>query len=248
MRVHVITLFPELVEFYAGLSLIGKAREKGLIEVSATQLRDWACDKHRTVDDTPYGGGAGMILKPDVLAAAIDDVAGAPGTPGRMPVVFTTPRGRKFDSALARKYGETPEWTVVCGHYGGIDARVVESRATDEISIGDFVLMGGELAALAMIEAAARFVPGALGNAESAETDTFEDSLLGPPLYTRPPEFEGMAVPEELISGHHAKIAEWRRLKSLETTFRRRPDLLEGAELSDNDARFIESLKCSGNE
>ena len=244
MIVHVITLFPELIDGFASAGVLGRAAGNGLLEVRARQLRDFSEDRHRTVDDYPYGGGAGMILKPDIVARALRQVKSELSAvpPDDVPVVLTTPHGRRLDAAVAREYAACPEWIIICGHYGGVDQRVADTMATDEISIGDYVLMGGELPALAVIEAAARFVPGVLGNTDSAERDTFEDSLLGPPLYTRPQVFDNLEAPQVLLSGHHAEIDKWRRRKQLESTLRRRPDLLDKAVLSDEDLDYLETL------
>ncbi len=239
MNIHIITLFPEPVELYTSAGILGKAREKGLLTIHTVQLRDYATGRHKTVDDYQYGGGAGMILKPEPLTAAIQSVrVQAPDAP----LVVTTPHGRLFNNHIARHYGNQHEWIIICGHYGGIDRRVIDRFATDEISIGDYVLCGGELPALIMIEAAARFIPGVLGNEDSATDDTFEDGLLGAPLYTRPPEFDGQAVPEILQSGHHANIEKWRREQKLLLTRQRRPDLIEKAALSPADRKFLDSL------
>ncbi len=244
MIVHVITLFPEIVEAYFSEGVVARAREDGLLEINATQLRDFAEDKHRTVDDYPYGGGAGMILKPDVMAKAIRHVMSMCENGGeRTPVVLTTPHGRRFDAGIARELSSRLEWIVICGHYGGIDQRIVDRFVTDEISIGDYVLTGGELPALVMIDAAARFIPGVLGNEGSAAGDTFEDGLLGAPNYTRPPVFENCEVPDVLLSGHHAHIDTWRRRRKLELTRQRRPDLLENAAISGEDREYIKKLE-----
>jgi tRNA (guanine37-N1)-methyltransferase len=249
MTVHVITLFPELIDAYVSSGILARARSQGKLLVISRQLRDFATDKHHTVDDYPYGGGAGIILKPDVMARAIDDVIGGVAKSRRKtaPVVFTTPHGRPFNSTVAREYSGKKEWIVVCGHYGGFDRRVIDEYATDEVSVGDYVLMGGELAAMVMIEAAARFIPDVLGNQQSADLDTFEDTLLGPPVYTRPAQFNGTGVPPVLLSGNHLQIAKWRRQQQLETTMRRRPDLLQKARLTEEDVYFLESVAYKQN-
>jgi tRNA (guanine37-N1)-methyltransferase len=244
MTVHVITLFPEVIDTYVAAGILARARGEGRLLVITWHLRDFATDRHQKVDDYPYGGGAGIILKPDVMARAIRGVLGSVKTERRdkTPVVLTTPHGRRFDNSVAREYSEKQEWIIVCGHYGGVDKRISESLVTDEVSIGDYVLMGGELAAAVMIESASRFIPGVLGNHASAERDTFEDTLLGPPVYTRPAEFEGRGIPPELLTGNHLEIERWRRRRQLELTYRRRPDLLEKARLTDDDLRFLASL------
>jgi len=244
MIVHVITLFPELIDTYVSAGIIARARGEGRLLVMTWHLRDFATDKHHTVDDYPYGGGAGIILKPDVIARAIRHVLCTVSRERRAktPVILTTPHGRLLNAAVAREYSECPEWIVVCGHYGGIDRRVAETLATDEVSIGDYVLMGGELAAMVMIESAARFIPGVLGNLESADRDTFEDTLLGPPVYTRPADFEGLGIPPVLLSGNHAEIEKWRRQQQLELTAERRPDLIEKARLTEDDRRWLAAI------
>ena len=213
MIVHAITLFPDLIGRYFSAGLLGKARENGILDIRTVDLRGFGIGRHQVVDDRPYGGGVGMILKPDVMARAVRHTLGTLKTadPAEVTVALTSPHGRMFDAAVAREYSAKPEWVIICGHYGGVDQRVAETVVVDEISIGDYVLMGGELAAMVMIEAAARFVPGVLGKLESAESDTFEDGLLGPPLYTMPPVFEGRAVPEVLLSGNHKAIEGWRK-------------------------------------
>jgi len=249
MIVHVISLFPEQIETFLGVGIMGRAVEKGLLEVRTYFLRDFSYDRHRTVDDTPYGGGEGMILKPEPLGRAIEYVRENLETKTTdAPVVMTSPHGRPLTAAVAREYGGKPEWIVVCGQYGGMDARVAERYAADEVSIGDYVLNGGELPALVTIEAAARFIPGVLGNEDSADSDTFEDGLLGVPRYTRPPEFHGIPAPEVLLSGHHARIEEWKRRRKLELTFRRRPDLLSKIELTDEDKVFLKDLEKDGSK
>lgn len=243
MIAHVITLFPDILDTYFAEGVVGKAIEKGVLYVKTIQLRDFAGDKHRTVDDYPYGGGAGMILKPDVMDRAVTHAMESCEAGGSTPVILTTPHGRMFDSSVARELSALHEAIFICGHYGGIDQRFVDRRVTDEISIGDYVLTGGELPAMVMIDAAARFLPGVLGNEESAAGDTFEDGLLGAPNYTRPPVFDGAEAPEVLLSGHHANIEAWRRRRKLELTARRRPDLLRRASISDDDRKYIEKLE-----
>jgi len=222
MRFHVVTLFPGLFASPLGEGLVAKARERGLIDWTLTDLREFATDRHRTVDDVPFGGGEGMVLKPDVVSAALDAVsAKAPGARR----VFLTPQGRPFTQAVARELKEAGEVILLCGRYEGVDERVLESRIDDQISIGDYVLGGGELAALVLMETVFRLVPGVLGNSDSVDHDCFEDGLLKYPQYTRPAEFEGSAVPEVLLSGHHDRIALWRGQRQLERTIDRRPDL-----------------------
>ncbi|HEY4201245.1 MAG TPA: tRNA (guanosine(37)-N1)-methyltransferase TrmD [Devosiaceae bacterium] len=221
-RADVITLFPELFPGPLGASVIGRGMADGLWSLGATQLRGFATDRHHTVDDTPSGGGAGMVLKPDILAAAIDAVA----TDDR-PRILMSPRGRPLTQARVRELAMGPGAVIVCGRFEGVDQRVIEARQLEEISIGDYVLAGGEVAAMVLIEAVVRLIPGVLGAAESHADESFENGLLEYPHYTRPQVFEGRDIPPVLVSGDHRKIAKWRHEESLELTRRRRPDLLD---------------------
>lgn len=230
MKVDVITIFPEYLE-PLGLSLVGKARQTGVLDVRVHDLRDWTTDRHGTVDDTPYGGGAGMVMKPDVWGAALDTVV--PDDAERAPrLIVPTPSGVVFDQQIAAELAAEPWLVFACGRYEGIDARVVEDAASrmtvTELSIGDYVLNGGEVAALVMIEAVARLLPGVVGNPESlVEESHGTDGLLEYPVYSKPPGWRGHDVPDVLLSGNHAKIARWRRDQALLRTAERRPDLLE---------------------
>lgn len=217
--INVITLFPEVVAPYVGASIPGRAAEKGLVEFRLIQLRDFTSDRHRTVDDAPYGGGAGMVLKPEPIFAAVESVT------ERGRVVVMSARGRPFTHQMAVRLSLEPVLTLVCGHYKDIDQRVVEGLGAEEVSIGDFVLTGGEPAAICLIDAVVRLLPGALGDHESASSDSFYDGLLSPPSYTRPPEFRGMTIPEVLRSGNHAEIAAWRQKEAERLTAERRPEL-----------------------
>ncbi len=222
MRFHVLTLFPGMFASPLGEGLIAKARERGLVDWTLTDLRDFATDRHRTVDDVPFGGGEGMVLKPDVVSAALDHAAAkAPGARR----VFLTPQGRPFTQAIARELKAAGEVILLCGRYEGVDERALETRIDDHISIGDYVLGGGEIAALVLMETVFRLVPGVVGNTDSVDHDCFEDGLLKYPQYTRPAEFEGRAVPDVLLSGHHDRVAAWRGERQLERTIDRRPDL-----------------------
>ena len=227
MRIDVITIFPEYLA-PARAALLGKAIERGLISLDVHDLRDWTHDIHRAVDDSPYGGGPGMVMKPQVWGDALDTVCPA-GTDARL--VVPSPAGRPFTQAVAREYADESHLVFACGRYEGIDQRVVDDAAgrlrVDEVSVGDYVLVGGEVAALVMVEAVARLLPGVLGNPASAEQDSFSDGLLEGPCYTRPEVWRGLAVPDVLRSGNHAAIARWRRDRALERTYHRRPDLLE---------------------
>lgn len=226
-RIDVISIFPELFEPFLRTSLVGGARERGLIEVELHNLREWATDRHRSVDDTPYGGGPGMVMRPEPLVAAIETLAGPKG-PGRAAhVVLLSPRGGRLDAAAVRRLAGRRHLVLVCGRYEGIDERVAELAVDEEVSIGDYVLSGGEVPAMAVIEAVTRRIPGVLGNPESAPHDSFEDGLLEGPQYTRPAEFRGLVVPEVLRSGDHEAVRRWRAERARETTHKRRPDLLD---------------------
>jgi tRNA (guanine37-N1)-methyltransferase len=219
LTVNVVTLFPEVIEPYLGASIVGRAAAAGLARFRMVQLRDFAADRHRTVDDAPYGGGAGMVLKPEPLFAAVESV----DPPGR--VLVMSARGVPLSHRLVVRYSLEPVVTIICGHYKDVDQRVVEGLGAEEVAVGDFVLTGGEPAALCLIDAMVRLLPGALGDHESASSDSFYDGLLSPPSYTRPPEFRGMSVPTVLTSGNHVEIAAWRQREAERLTAARRPDL-----------------------
>ena len=239
LEAEILTLFPRMVQGYLGESILGKAQEAGLVQVTAQDIREHAQGRHRVVDDAPYGGGAGMVMKPEPLTAAIE--AAVERLPGAL-VVLLSPRGEPFGQALARRLAAHGRLVLVCGRYEGVDERVME--AVDlEVSVGDFVLTGGELAALCVVDAAARLVPGVLGNEASAGSESFAgvDGLLEHPHYTRPPEFRGMKVPEILLSGDHRRIERWRRRESLRVTRERRPDLLERARLGEEDRSLLDA-------
>jgi tRNA (guanine37-N1)-methyltransferase len=218
-RATVLTLFPDMFPGPLGLSLAGRALERGLWSLRAVDIRDYATGRQRSVDDPPFGGGAGMVLRPDVVDAAIAAAA------DERPLVYLSPRGRRFTQADARRYAAGDGVTLLCGRYEGVDQRVVEVRGMEEVSIGDFVLSGGELAALAVLDAAVRLLPGVMGTAASAEEESFAAGLLEYPHYTRPAEWQGLRVPEILLSGNHAAIAAWRRGEAERITRERRPDL-----------------------
>jgi tRNA (guanine37-N1)-methyltransferase len=239
LQVEILTLFPRMCEGYLAESILGKARESGLLEARVTDVREHAEGRHRVTDDAPYGGGAGMVMKPEPLTAAIE--AARVRLPGAI-AVLTSPRGARLDQALARRFAEHGRLILVFGRYEGVDERVM--RAIDlEVSVGDFVLTGGELAALCVVDAAARLVPGVLGNEASAGAESFagDEGLLEHPHYTRPPEFRGMKVPEVLLSGDHRRIERWRRRESLRATRERRPDLFARLHLSETDLRLIDA-------
>jgi len=239
LEVEILTLFPRMCAGYLAESILGRAQEAGIIDLRVTDIREHAAGKHRVTDDAPYGGGAGMVMKPEPLTEAIE--AARSRLPGAR-VVLTSPRGRKMDQGLARELAAAGRLVVACGRYEGVDERV--TAAVDlEVSVGDFVLTGGELAALCIVDAAARLVPGVLGNEESAGAESFGggDGLLEHPHYTRPPVYRGMEVPAILLSGDHRRIERWRRRESLRATRDRRPDLFARLRLSEDDIRLLEA-------
>lgn len=225
----VLTLYPEMFPGALGLSLAGRALDTGIWSLETIQIRDFARDRHRTVDDTPAGGGAGMVMRADVLASAVDHASPA-GDP--RPGLLMSPRGKPLTQRRVRELAAGPGAVIVCGRFEGVDQRVIESRGLEEVSIGDFILSGGEPAALVLLDAVVRLLPGVMGNAVSGEEESFENGLLEHPHYTRPQEFEGWPIPEVLISGNHSKIAAWRRAEAERLTKERRPDLLAAQPLS----------------
>ena len=227
MRINIVTIFPGFFEGPLGLSIPARAAAAGLVEYEVVDLREFTHDRHRTVDDAPYGGGTGMVMKPEPFFEAVESLGGGgEGARPRGPILLMSARGRRFEHADAVRLAVQPELTLLCGHYKDVDQRVADGLATEEVSLGDFVLSGGEFAALAITDAVVRLLPGALGTHESAASDSFYDEgLLSPPSYTRPAEYRGMSVPEVLLTGDHAKIDAWRREKAEELTRERRPDL-----------------------
>lgn len=242
MRIDVFTLFPAVFTGPLAESMIGRAVARGALRVEVHDIRDWAEGRHRVADDYPYGGGAGMVMKPEPIFAAVEGVLG-PDRPGTW-VVLLAAGGRTFTQAVARELAARRRLALVCGHYEGVDERVAAGLADDEISIGDYVLTGGEPAALVVIDAVARLLPGVLGGAGSAAEESFADGLLEYPQYTRPAVFRGMAVPEVLLSGNHAAIRRWRRKESLRRTLARRPDLLAKADLSAEDRALLDEIRA----
>ena len=239
MKFDILTLFPEMFRGPFDESIIRRGQDKGLIEIELHQIRDYASDKHHTVDDSPYGGGAGMVMKPGPLAACIEAVR--QHNPDA-PVLLTSPRGTTLRHQLAVDLVKKPGLIIICGRYEGVDERIRERYVDLEVSIGDYVLSGGELAAMVVVDTITRLVPGVLGSDESAMTDSFSDGLLEYPQYTRPPEFCGLNVPEVLLSGNHALIEKWRRQQALQRTAEHRPDLLQTAPLTECDRRFLAQL------
>lgn len=237
MLFDVFSLFPTVFESYLQTSILSRAAANQLIQVRLHDIRAWATDKHHITDDAPYGGGGGMVMKPAPIFSAVEDILGSPPD---CPVILLTPQGRVFTQQIAQELSELPHLALLCGHYEGVDERVREHLVTDEISIGDYVLTGGELPALIVIDAVTRLIPGALGDPDGAQDDSHASGLLEYPHYTRPAEFRGWKVPDVLLNGNHAEISRWRRQQALLRTRRRRPDLLDKADLSNSDRAFLE--------
>jgi tRNA (guanine37-N1)-methyltransferase len=233
----IVTIFPRMVEGGLAEGVVGRARERGLIDVTVRNLRDFTADRHHVVDDVPFGGGPGMVMKPEPFFAAMAAVEAERGRPGT--VVLLSPAGRRFTQADAARFAALGQIVLLCGRYEGVDERVRERCATDEVSIGDYVLSGGEVPALVIVDAVARLVPGVVGDEQSVEGDSFARGLLDYPHYTRPAEYAGQRVPDVLLSGHHAEIRRWRRQQALRRTWERRPDLLESAQLDDEEQAWL---------
>ena len=246
MKFHVLTLFPEMITDGLNTSIIGRAQNEKIIEVDAIDIRDYTKDKHRHVDDYPYGGGAGMVMQAAPICDAYDALCEKLGK--RPKVIYMTPQGRVFNQTIAKELAKEEDLVLLCGHYEGVDERALELLNVENLSIGDFVLTGGELPAMVIIDAVSRMVPGTLTNEESADFESFEDNLLEYPQYTRPEIYKDKAVPEVLMSGHHANIMKWRRQKSLERTYERRPELLETANLDKNDIKYLNAIKSGETE
>lgn len=240
MRIDILTLFPEMVSAVLGESITGRALQNGLFQLNTVNIRDFTQDKHRRVDDSPYGGGSGMVMEAQPIYDAYLSVRGG-GTKPR--VIYLSPQGKPFCQQMARELASEEHLCFLCGHYEGVDERVLEEIVDEEISLGDFVLTGGEIAACAICDAVLRLIPGVLGNDASSDEESFENNLLEYPQYTRPEIVLGRRVPEVLLSGHHKNIELFRRRKSLERTLLKRPDLLKDAELSEDDLAFLEELK-----
>src|SRR5215207_11361153 len=236
MQFDIFTILPEMFPPYLESSILMRARQRGLIEVRVHNIRDYTHDKHRSTDDTPYGGGGGMVMKPEPVFEAVESVFGiksGQASHDPVPVILLTPQGRVFNQRVAEELSHHERIALLCGRYEGVDERIREHLVTDEISVGDYVLTGGELPALLMIDALSRLIPGVLGDPTGAEDDSHSMGLLEYPHYTRPPAFRGWQVPEVLLSGDHAKIEKWRREQALQKTLRRRPDMMERAELNE---------------
>lgn len=239
MNIHVLSLFPDMFSGVFGASILKKAQEKGAVNLEVTDIRTFSGNKHNQVDDYPYGGGAGMVLKPEPMFSAVEAI-----TAGKQPrIILMCPQGERFTQKKAEELVQETELVFLCGHYEGYDERIRQHLVTDEISIGDFVLTGGELGAMTVIDSVVRLLPGVLGQEDSHIQDSFSTGLLEHPHYTRPAEFRGMKVPDVLLSGNHAKIEQWREEQSLKRTFERRPDLLEQYPLTDKQKLYLEKLK-----
>jgi tRNA (guanine37-N1)-methyltransferase len=241
MNFHVLTLFPEMIQNGMNTSITGRAIDGGYLSLEAINIRDYAFNKHQKVDDYPYGGGAGMLMQAEPVYLAWESVANKIGRKPR--TVFLTPQGQVFHQQMARELAQEEDLVFLCGHYEGIDERVLEEIVTDQVSIGDYVLTGGELAAMVMMDSISRMVPGVLGNQESGETESFAGNLLEYPQYSRPEEWHGKKVPPVLLSGHHANIDKWRREQSILRTAKARPDLLRNAELTNKEWNYVRQLK-----
>jgi len=244
MRFDVFSLFPEVFDSYLNTSILKRAQETKALDVHTHNIRDWTTDKHHTTDDTPYGGGGGMVMKPEPVFAAVEGVL---GTPPCCPVILLSPQGRTFNQKIAFKLAEQEHLALLCGRYESLDERIRQHLVTDTISIGDYVLTGGELPALVLIDAVARLLPGVLGDPEAALDDSHATGLLEYPHYTRPPEFRGWKIPDVLLSGNHAEITRWRRHQSLHRTLLHRPDLLSTADLNQEDLTYLSGLGYTPN-
>ncbi len=244
MKINILTIFPEMFTGVFSSSILGRAREQGLLDIRLTDIRPYSASKHKNTDDYPFGGGAGMVMMYQPIR---DAMAAAAGENFRGRRIYLGPRGKTLTTALARELAREPELILLCGPYEGVDQRALDTCVDEEISIGDYILTGGELAAMVLTDCVARFIPGVLGSAESPEEESFSDGLLEYPQYTRPREMDGLSVPEVLLNGDHAKIRAWRRRESLRATARFRPDLLEKAELTKEDQKMLKEMKdgCS---
>ncbi|HZJ82998.1 MAG TPA: tRNA (guanosine(37)-N1)-methyltransferase TrmD [Clostridia bacterium] len=243
MKIDILTLFPEMFEAVLGTSIIGRARDKGILDIEVINIRDFSTNKHRQADDYPYGGGPGMVMSPQPLFHALYHVL--EGSPSAK-VIYFSPQGETLKQDMAERYGKLPHLVLICGHYEGIDQRVIDEFVDEEISIGDYVLTGGELPSMVFIDCISRLIPGVLGSSLSTEEESFTQGLLEYPHYTRPQTYEGHEVPEVLLSGNHKYIEDWKQKESLRNTLNKRPDLLEDKDLSIEEIRIIKKLK--GNE
>lgn len=243
MNFYILTLFPEMIQSTMSHSIIGKAQSENKINIECINIRDFAGNKHGQVDDYPYGGGAGMVMQPQPIYDAYKSIISKHSISPK--VIYMSPQGRIFSQSIAKELSQEQNLIILCGHYEGIDQRVIDEIVTDEISIGDYILTGGELAAMVVIDAVSRLIPGVLGKVESFEEESFSNHLLEYPQYTRPPVFRDRKVPEVLLSGHHAKIEKWRKEQSILRTWQKRPDLLEKANLNPKEIQFLNQLKTN---
>lgn len=251
MQFEVFTLLPDVFPAYLESSILQRARQRELIDVRIHNIRDYTHDRHHTTDDTPYGGGGGMVMKPEPVFEAVESVLGtssSPGQPVPVPIILLTPQGRVFTQRVAEELAHHERIALLCGRYEGVDERIREHLVTDEISVGDYVLTGGELPALLIIDAVSRLIPGVLGDPTGAQDDSHSMGLLEYPHYTKPAEFRGWKVPGILLSGDHGKIEKWRREQALLRTFKKRPDMLEHAELGNEEKKFVEDLQSKLNQ
>ena len=239
-RVNILTIFPEMFESFFSASILGRAREQGLIDIRTTDIRPFSNSKHHNTDDYPFGGGAGMVMMAQPILDAMKAVTAEYPSAKR---IYLGPRGKKLTTSLARELAQEKELILLCGHYEGVDQRALDACVDEEISIGDYILTGGETAAMVLVDCVARFIPGVLGSSDSPEEESFSDGLLEYPQYTRPRTLEGMEVPEILLNGDHAKIKAWRRRESLKATLKHRPDLLETAPLDDKDRKMLDEIR-----
>jgi len=242
MKFNILTIFPEMFDGPFSTSMLKAATESGALEISIIDIRDYATDRHRTVDDYPFGGGSGMIMKCEPVYSAVEAALGG-RDPGEVTTVLLSPQGRVFDQDVARELAEKKEITLICGHYKGVDERIRDHLVDDEISIGDYVMTGGELGAMVIVDSVTRLLPGVLGDLASAETDSFYEGLIESGNYTRPRSYRGHDVPEVLVGGNHEAIKKWQRRDSLRKTLERRPDLLDSAQLTDEDKRMLEEIE-----
>lgn len=241
MRIDIMTLFPDMCNSVLGESIIGRARSSGKVEINCVDIREYTLDKHRRVDDKPYGGGMGMVMAPQPIFDCFQAICGEIGSKPHL--IYMTPQGKTLTQQRVKELSRLDNIVILCGHYEGIDERVIEALEPEEISVGDYVLTGGELPALIVADAVSRMLPGVLSDDECFEEESHFNSLLEYPQYTHPAEWQGRQVPDVLLSGHHAKVDEWRRERSLERTFNRRPDMLENAQLTNSDRQFLSKLK-----
>ncbi|NLJ41860.1 MAG: tRNA (guanosine(37)-N1)-methyltransferase TrmD [Clostridiales bacterium] len=240
MKIDILTLFPEMFDGILGSSIIGRARDSGILDINIINIRDFATNKHKQADDYPYGGGAGMVMMPQPLFDALYHVLG--DSPSAR-VIYFSPQGRTLRQDIAGEYIDMEHLVLLCGHYEGIDQRVIDKFVDEEISIGDYILTGGELPSMVFIDCISRLIPGVLGSSASAEDESFSHGLLEYPQYTRPQSYEGLSVPQVLLSGHHGEIEKWRRQESIKNTLRKRPDLLEAEDLTETERRIIDSTE-----